>query len=71
MTRVGSQSRETLQESGYTLVKYISPAEVILVDTFGQEELWVENFTKPGYAIEISKKPFVFVGKLLTKRKAA
>lgn len=71
MIKVGNQSRETLQESGHTLVKFISPAEVILIDEFGQEELWAENFEKPGYTITIGKKPFAFVGKLLPKRKVA
>lgn len=67
MVRAGGQSRETLQESGYTLVKHISAAEAILVDEFGQEELWAENYNK-GYAVTIRNKPYAFVGKLLGKR---
>ena len=66
MTNKNGQSRETLQESGYKLVKHIGPAEAILVDEFGQEELWAESF-ETGYSIVIGTKPYKFVGKLLGK----
>ena len=64
------QTRETLQQAGYELVKYIDDKEVLLKDEFGTVEVWQENNDAVGYTIEIGGKGYTYLGKLLAKRAA-
>ena len=64
------QTKETLQQAGYTLIKYIDDKEVLLKDEFDTIEVWQENNNFTGYAIEIGGKAYTYLGKLLAKKVA-
>jgi hypothetical protein len=65
MKTIGSQKRETLEESGLTLHKRISKKEVILADG-DKFELWFLNDHHAGYTIEIDGKGYEFAHSLLS-----
>lgn len=63
MRKFGSQTRETLEEAGYTLVALSSDAsEAILfgIDT-NIKELWAAKDDHSGYTIEINGCGYEFV----------
>ena len=54
ITTIGSQNREPLSESRYSLVS-LNDGEAILCDhEFGKLEYWYENDHHAGYTIEIN-----------------
>lgn len=64
MRQVGSQTRETLTEAGYTLISR-QGKEVTLQDVVtGKQEVWYENNDFAGYAVEIDGKGYEFVHSL-------
>jgi len=64
--QIGSQYRETLKESGCTLVERPGPGEVIL-DCDGQLELWAVNDHHAGYTIQVGRWGYEFVRDLSKK----
>jgi len=64
MKTIGSQTRETLAESGYSLIGRIDVNEVILqdsADSGGKPELWTQRDDFAGYVIEIDGIGYEFV----------
>ena len=59
MKVIGSQHRETLKESGYTLVGRFKGA-VILQDFDGKQELWYANDDHAGYTIQVGRWGYEF-----------
>jgi len=63
--RFGSQSREPIEESEYSLLRKLDQGEVILLDkTNGHQELWSQNNNFAGYVIEIDGIGYEFVTSL-------
>jgi len=60
MKTIGSQKRETLNESGYKLIR-IAGYTALLQDSDGKKELWRENDNFAGYVIEVNGKGYEFV----------
>jgi len=60
MKIIGSQRRESLQETDYIVVHWINKREVILRDPSGKDELWFRNDHSAGYVVEINGKGFEF-----------
>ena len=60
MKTIGSQKRETLQESGLTLIALHLNGKEALLNNDGKTELWVLNDDFAGYVIEIEGKGFEF-----------
>lgn len=59
--QIGSQYRETLEESGYTLANEreltdygVEAGGVVLIDEDGNPELWVKHDDHAGYTIEVN-----------------
>lgn len=53
--KIGSQTRDTLKESGYTLIKRINKNNVILQEKGESHcESWFKNDHHAGYVIEIN-----------------
>ena len=70
MKRIGSQTRERIEETEY-VVDYIDPVDqesyrdAFLVNTTtGKREKWTENDDYAGYVIEIDGVGFEFVTEL-------
>lgn len=61
MRKIGSQIRETLEESGMEIHERLNSNEVILVDEEGKMELWVKRDDFAGYVIEILGKGYEFI----------
>lgn len=59
----GSQTRETLEESGYKLVSKVKK-EIILETPDGIRELWFRNDHHAGYTIEVNGKGYEFAHSL-------
>ena len=53
ITARGSQNREPLAESGYTLLAKNEDGDVILMDEDGKKELWAAKDDFAGYVLEI------------------
>lgn len=62
MRIIGSQHRELLKESGYTLVGRPSPGVVRLRRTDGNhpDELWYANDHHSGYTIQVGRWGYEF-----------
>ena len=60
---IGIQYRETLEESGYTVLE-IHDGYVHLMDEIGKVELWQENDDFAGYVIDIGGIGYEFVRSL-------
>lgn len=65
---IGSQRRETLKESGYTLVSRPRRGEAILEDEGGKRELWAANNNFAGFVVEIGRWGYEFVRSLPSTR---
>jgi len=70
ITKIGSQSREKLEESGYELVRFLNgnkeTALLRFVENIGiahpaDEEVWVKRDDFAGYVIEIEGNGYEFV----------
>jgi len=66
ITKIGSQNREPLAESGMAIVSdpkfKLSEGEIVLEDLHNHNlELWIENDHFAGYVIEINGKGYEFV----------
>jgi hypothetical protein len=62
MKKIGSQTRELLSESGYTLHSKRGSGEVILTNIVdGKRELWAANNHYAGYVIEIDGMGYEFI----------
>ena len=62
MKTIGSQMRETLEESGYSVYRSgDKQGELILDPGDGWLEIWVENDHFAGHVIEINGKGYEFV----------
>ncbi len=61
ITRIGSQNRELLVESGYSLVKLNKNEAVLRDKATGRLELWQRNNHHSGYVIEIQGIGYEFV----------
>lgn len=61
MRTIGSQRRETLEESGMRLLKRRNAKEVLLTDESGIVEVWYENDNFAEYVIEIDGKGYEFM----------
>ena len=59
MKTIGSQTRETLKESGMKLVGRQKGA-VILEDAEGKRELWYANDHHAGYTIQVGRWGYEF-----------
>jgi hypothetical protein len=60
MRIIGSQLRDTLAESGYSLLGRIDPHTVVLED-LGRKEVWAMRNDFAGYVIEIDGVGYEFV----------
>ena len=60
----GSQAREKLEETEYTLVGWPSPGVILLQDSAGKQEEWVANNHFAGYVIEVGGVGYEFVTSL-------
>jgi hypothetical protein len=61
MKKIGSQTRETLKESGYKLIQK-NKDEVILQDKEdGHFEIWAKNNHHAGYTIDIKGVGYEYV----------
>jgi len=58
--QIGSQYRETLEESGYKLGKKLSHGEIILVNEFGCPEIWFKNDHAACHVIEVNGVGYEF-----------
>jgi hypothetical protein len=61
MRQIGSQMRETLEESGMQV--YQGPnedGEILLIDKDGKIEVWFEHDDHAGYTIEIDRIGYEF-----------
>jgi excisionase family DNA binding protein len=58
---IGSQYRETLEASGYTLHERLDHEFVLLQSDTGQVELWIQNDHYAGYVVEIDGAGYEFV----------
>jgi len=63
MKTIGSQKRETLEESGMVLVKRRNKNEVLLAyaDEPDIQEVWYKNDDYAGYVIEINGSGYEFI----------
>lgn len=65
MKRIGSQTRETLDEAGYKFLGYLGDdKETIVIQANGnptQKEIWVMRDDHAGYTIEFEGVGFEFV----------
>jgi hypothetical protein len=60
MKRIGSQTRETLKESGYKLAGRPGKGQVILEDETGKKELWYANDCHSGYTVQVGRWGYEF-----------
>lgn len=62
MRIIGSQRRESLKESGYTLVSRPSPGVVRLrpASPLAPDELWYANDHHAGYTIQVGRWGYEF-----------
>jgi hypothetical protein len=61
ITKRGSQSREPLEETEFTLIGAIGKNEVVLQTDFGPPELWAKKDDAAGYVIVINGQGYEFV----------
>ena len=62
MRQIGSQMRETLEESGMTLTVLLPETEeAILTTESGRHELWYQNDHYAGYVVEIDGVGYEFI----------
>lgn len=65
MRKIGSQTRETLEESGYHFVGYLGKGEDTILlqanDDSSQQEIWGMNNDHAGYTIEFNGVGFEFL----------
>ena len=61
MKTSGSQKRETLEESGLTLIALHLNGQEALLNNDGRGELWALNDDFAGYVIEINGKGYEFI----------
>lgn len=61
MRKIGSQTRESIEETKYSISQRINSQEVILRDeTTGELSLWCANDHYAGYVIEIDEIGYEF-----------
>jgi hypothetical protein len=65
--KIGSQSRESLEESGYKIVYFIKECgdKAVILEYIedGIKEIWILNDQVAGYCIEINGEGYEFVRK--------
>lgn len=67
MKQIGSQIRETLEDSGCQFHRRINSEEVILIED-GQFQLWAKNDHHSGYVIEIDGIGYEFCSSIKSYR---
>ena len=61
MKKYGSQIRESLNDSGYSVKEFLLDNQVVLEDSDGELEVWALNDGHAGYTIEINGQGYEFV----------
>jgi len=71
MRRIGSQTRETLAESGYRLLERVDDETVILqaIGDPAQQEFWFKQDDHAGYTIEVDGVGYEYARDVLSQHK--
>jgi hypothetical protein len=71
MKKIGSQTRETLAESGYRLLERVDD-ETIILQSIGdpdQQEFWFKHDDHAGYTIEVDGVGYEYARDVLSQQK--
>lgn len=65
MKTYGSQNRDELADSGYTVNRFLPCGDVILQNENGKLERWTPNNDFAGYVVEINGLGYEFVSSII------
>ncbi len=57
----GSQNRESIADTDYSIVKRLNRRQILLQNSTGKRELWTRHDTFAGYTLEIDGTGYEFV----------
>lgn len=72
MRKIGSQTRESLAESGYRLLERVDDETIILQDVEDpdKQEVWFKHDDHAGYTIEVDGVGYEYARDVLSQHKA-